>query len=158
MILPDSFWSRIKNVQRIHQCLYSAGMGWLVGWIILMLEHTGRKSGMTYFTPLQYEKIYGLYYVGAGRGPKADWYQNILSNSRVHFRVGRLKLSGTAEPVTDPKQVVDFLKYRFKKHPVMMGLMMRLHKLPLRPDDDQLSELAKTLALVILHPLNESSS
>ena len=34
----------------------------------------------------------------------------------------------------------------------MMGLMMKIHKLPMRPDDSQLEGLAKTLAIVILHP------
>ena len=141
-------------MQRIHQRLYSAGKGWVVGWIILLLEHTGRKSGKIYATPLQYEKIDGQYYVGAGRGPNADWYKNILTNPNVHVRVGRLEFFGWAEPVTDPQRVVDFLKLRIKRHPRMMGLMMKLHKLPMRPGDDQLFELAKTLTVVILHPGN----
>jgi deazaflavin-dependent oxidoreductase (nitroreductase family) len=152
MILPDGFWAKIRNVQRIHQHLYAAGKGWAVGWIILLLEHTGRKSGQRYATPLQYEKIDGLFYVGAGRGTKADWYRNILVNPEVHVQVGRVAFDGWAEPVTDPQQVVAFLEYRFKRHPIMMGLMMKIHKLPMRPDDSQLESLAGTLAIVILHP------
>lgn len=66
MILPDDFWVRIKPVQRLHQRLYAAGMGWVIGWFVLLLTHTGRKSGKRYLTPLQYEKINGAYYVGAG--------------------------------------------------------------------------------------------
>ena len=152
MIVSDDFWRKIKNVQRIHQRLYTARMGWVVGWIILLLEHTGRKSGHRYSTPLQYEKIDGLFYVGAGRGTKADWYRNILVNPEVNVQVGRFVFDGWAEPITDPQQVVTFLKYRFKKHPVMMGLMMKFHKLPMRPSDPQLENLARSLAIVILHP------
>lgn len=152
MLAKDEFWKKIKNVQRIHKYLYGSGMGWVVGWIILLLEHTGRKSGKRHVTPLQYEKINGSYYVGAARGTKADWYRNILVNSQVHIKVGRLAFDGRAEPVTDPGQVIAFLKYRFKRHPLMMGLMMKMHKLPMRPDEAQLEELAKNLAIVILHP------
>ena len=152
MIVPDEFWTKIRNVQRIHQRLYASGKGWVVGWIILLLEHTGRKSGKRYATPLQYEEIDGLYYVGAGRGTKADWYRNILADARVHVQVGKVTFDGWAEPVTDPAQVVAFLKYRFKRHPFMMGLMMKMHKLPMRPSDSQLEILAGSLAIVILHP------
>lgn len=157
MILPDRFWTRIKNIQRIHQRLYNAGLGWVVGWMILLLEHSGRKSGKSYSTPLQYELIDGQYYVGAGRGPHADWYKNILVNKNIRFQVGKLAFSGWAEPVSDPQRVVNFLQYRFHKHPVMMGLMMKFHKLPTRPSQSQLFDLAKTLAVVILHPVDPLS-
>ena len=152
MIVPDEFWTKIRNVQRIHQRLYASGKGWLVGWIILLLEHTGRKSGKRYATPLQYENIDGLYYVGAGRGTQADWYQNILVDSNVHVQVGKVAFDARAEPATDPTQVVAFLKYRFKRHPLMMGLMMKMHKLPMHLSDAQLEGLANTLAVVIIHP------
>lgn len=156
MILPDIFWSRIKKVQRIHQRLYSAGLGWIVGWIILLMDHTGRRSGTRYATPLQYEKIDDLYYVGAGRGPKADWYRNIQVNPEVHVQVGRVAFDARAECICEADKVEKFLKNRFKRHPLMMGLMMRFHNLPLRPNDDQLLELGKTLAIVALHPVPPS--
>ncbi len=152
MIVKNEFWTKIKNVQRIHQRLYGSGMGWLVGWIILLLEHTGRKSGRRYATPLQYEIINGSYYVGAARGTKADWYRNILVNPQIRVKVGRHGFDGWAEPITDPGQVITFLNYRFNRHPLMMGLMMKIHKLPMHPSETQLIGLAKTLAIVVLHP------
>jgi deazaflavin-dependent oxidoreductase (nitroreductase family) len=152
MIVPDDFWTRIRKVQRIHRRLYFSGLGWVVGWIILLLEHTGRKSGAHHFTPLQFELIDGSYYVGAARGTQADWYRNILVKPQVRVRVGRLVFDGRAEPITEPEKIIAFLKYRFKRHPLMMGLMMKMHKLPMRPSDMQLEALAKTLAIVILHP------
>ena len=152
MIVKNEFWKKIKNVQRIHQRLYSSGMGWVVGWIILLLEHTGRKSGVRHATPLQYEIIDGSYYVGSARGTQSDWYRNILVNPRVCFKVGKLSFNGWAEPITDPEQVIAFLRFRFKKHPLMMGLMMKMHKLPMHPSEAQLEGLAKDLAIVVLHP------
>ena len=153
-MISDDFWVRMKNVQRIHQRLYASGKGWIVGWLILLLEHTGRRSGKRYVTPLQYEKIRGAYYVGAGRGQKADWYRNILADPRVHVQVSRSEFECVAEPVMDSERVADFLEYRSKRHPLMIGLIMKFaHKLPMRPNRTQLLELGKSTALVILRPL-----
>jgi deazaflavin-dependent oxidoreductase (nitroreductase family) len=152
-MIPEAFWSRMKKVQTIHRRLYDRGMGWIVGKIILLLTHTGRKSGAVYVTPLQYEKIDGVYYVAAGRGPRADWFRNVQANPCVHVRVGRQEFDCTAEAVTEPERAADFLEYRLKRHPLMLGLMMKIaHKLPMRPGRSQLLELGKTTPMVILRP------
>jgi deazaflavin-dependent oxidoreductase (nitroreductase family) len=151
-MIPDQFWNQIKNVQRIHQRLYDSGKGWIVGWLILLLRHTGRKSGRQYATPLQYEKIDGAYYIGAARGVNADWFRNIQANPQVQVSVGRRTFKTLAEPVTDVERVADFLAYRLKHHPLMIGLMMKMHKLPMKPSRSQLLELGRSTSLVILRP------
>jgi deazaflavin-dependent oxidoreductase (nitroreductase family) len=152
-MIPDEFWTRIKTVQRIHQRLYDSGKGWIVGWLILLLRHTGRKSGRQYATPLQYEKIGDTYCIGAARGSRADWFRNVQANPQVVVSVGRQTFHALAEAVTDPERVADFLAFRLKHRPLMIGLMMKMHHLPMRPGREQLLELGKTTALVILHPL-----
>ncbi len=155
-MIPDSFWKRMKNIQRVHQRLYASGRGWIVGRFILLLTHTGRKSGTRYVTLLQYEKIDGAYWVGAGRGFKADWFRNILADPHVHVQVERCEFDCVAEPVTDAVRVADFLEYRRKRHPFMIGLMMKFaHNLPMRPSRAQFLELSKSTPLVVLHPQQE---
>ena len=152
-MIPDSFWKRLKNIQRIHLRLYATGRSWIIGKFILVLAHTGRKSGIRYLTPIQYEKIDEAYYVGAGRGPKADWFRNILADPHVHVQVARFAFDCLAEPVTDPDRVADFLEYRCKRHPLMIGLIMKFaHKLPMHPSRAQFLELSKSTPLVILRP------
>ena len=152
-MIPESFWKYMKTVQTIHKRLYDSGKGWIIGKFILLLTHTGRKSGTRYVTPLQYEKIAGAYCVGAGRGPKADWFCNIRANPHVHIQVDRIEFDCVAEPITDPEQVADFLEYRLKRHPLMLGLIMKFaHKLPMQPSRAQLLELGRFTPLVILHP------
>jgi len=152
-MIPETFWVKMKNIQTVHKRLYDSGKGWIIGKIILLLTHTGRKSGNRYVTPLQYEKVDGAYVVGAGRGPKADWFRNIQANPCVHVRVGRTEFDCTAEAVTDPERTAAFLEYRLKRHPLMLGLMMKLaHKLPMRPSRAQLVELGKSTPIVILRP------
>ena len=152
-------WARMKNIQKIHRVLYAIGLGPLVGRIILLLTTTGRRSGKKRVTPLQYEEIDGIYYIGSARGTQADWVRNIQTDSRVEIRVGAKHFQGTAEVITDPSKFADFLEVRLERHPRMVGLMMeKAHGLPKRPSREQLEELAKTEAFVIVHPTENSQA
>jgi len=133
-MIQDKFWSRMKNIQRIHRLLYAVGLGPIVGKIILLLTTTGRKSGQKRITPLQYEEIDGNYFLGSARGTKSDWYRNIKADGRVEVRVKNRRFRGVAETVTDPAQIADFLETRLQRHPFMIGLLMqKAHGLPKRP-------------------------
>lgn len=146
-------WSKMKHVQKIHRALYAVGLGPLIGRIILLLTTIGRTSGLPRVTPLQYEEINGNHYLGSARGLKADWLRNIQSNPNVEIRVGARHFRGKAEVVTDPSTIADFMEVRLERHPRMIGLIMeKAHGLPRRPSRAQLEELAKTGALVIVHP------
>ncbi len=145
-------WVKMKNIQKIHRVLYAIGLGPLIGRIILLLTTTGRRSGMKRVTPLQYEMIGSDYYLGSARGVKADWVRNIQSNPQVDVRVGAKHFHGTAEVVTDPSKFADFMEVRLERHPFMIGLIMqKAHGLPKRPSREQLEEMAKTEAFVIVH-------
>lgn len=151
---PVTFdWSKMKNIQKIHRLLYAIGLGPLIGRIILLLTTTGRRSGMKRVTPLQYELIGSDYYVGAARGLIADWVRNIQSDPHVEVRVGARHFSANAEVVNDVSRFADFLEVRLERHPRMIGLIMeKAHGLSRHPTREQLEELAKTEAFVILHP------
>jgi deazaflavin-dependent oxidoreductase (nitroreductase family) len=150
-------WAKMKNVQKIHRVLYALGLGPLVGRIVLLLTTTGRKSAQKRVTPLQYEKINGLYYLGAARGLKADWVRNIQANPQVEIRVGAKHFRGCAEVVNDPAQFADFMEVRLERHPRMIGLILeKAHGLPRRPSREQLEDMAKTEAFVIVRPMEKS--
>ncbi len=149
MRLPRFVW---KWMHAGPLAAYRRGQGARLGEMVLVLTTTGRKSGLPRKTPLQYEDIDGVITIGSARGAQADWYRNILADPRVHVRVSRLAFDCSAEPVTDPARIADFLAYRLKRKPLLIGLIMRLHHLPLRPSRLQLEELARTLAVVRLCP------
>jgi deazaflavin-dependent oxidoreductase (nitroreductase family) len=152
-------WRRMKNVQKIHRVLYAIGLGPLIGRIILLLTTIGRRSGEKRVTPLQYEEIEGRYYLGSARGIQADWVRNIQADPHVEVRVKSCRFAGQAEVVTDPARIADFLEVRLDRHPRMIGLLMeRVHHLPRRPSREQLEELAKTEALVIVQPIEFSEN
>jgi deazaflavin-dependent oxidoreductase (nitroreductase family) len=157
---PVTFdWAKMKNIQKIHRVLYAIGLGPLVGRIILLLTTTGRKSGLKRVTPLQYEMIGDDCYIGAARGVKADWVRNIQVNPQVEVRLGAKHFQGTAEVVTDPCRFADFMEVRLERHPRMIGFIMeKAHGLPNHPSREQLEELAKDEAFVIVRPINFSEN
>jgi deazaflavin-dependent oxidoreductase (nitroreductase family) len=133
--------------------LYRSPLAFLLGRFILLLTTRGRKSGLPRVTPLQYEKIDGDYYLGSGRGVKADWYRNIQACPAVELQVKWTKLHGKAESITDPLRIADFLEYRLKRHPTMVGRIMEMDGLPRKPNRAELEAYAARLALVIVHPV-----
>ena len=145
-------WRWMKPIQMLHRFLYAIGLGPVLGHIVLLLTTTGRKTGRKRVTPIQYEEIDGLYYIASARGRKADWFRNIQASSSVEVQVKAYRFSGQAEAVTDPLRIADFLEHRLHTHPRMIGMMMKMHNQPFSPTRDQLEDLAKSLAMVIIHP------
>lgn len=146
-------WRKMKPIQNLHRLFYALGLGPVVGIIVLLLTTTGRKSGLPRTTPLQYELINGKYYLGAARGKSADWVRNIEANPVVQIRVKRLNFSGTARVVCDPLEIADFIEIRLQRHPFMIGMIMqKSHNLPRKPSRQQLEELAKSEAMVVVTP------
>lgn len=147
---PFSFWKILKYPP---QFFYAIGLGSLYGRLVLLLTTTGRKSGLPRITPLQYEEIDGGIVIGSARGTKADWYRNIVADPKVKIRVKARQFEGTAEPVTDPGRIADFLEYRLSKHPRMIGFIMSREGVSKNPSRVELEKHAEGKALVIITPV-----
>ena len=133
--------------------LYWLGLGPIYGRLVLLLTTTGRKSGLPHVTPLQYEEIEGKIMVGAARGRQADWLRNIVANPEVNVRVKSRHFAGRAEIVTDPGQIADFLALRLRRHPTMIGLILRMAGLTASATRTQLEEYASRRVMVVIHPV-----
>ena len=136
----------------IMRFLYKAGLGLLVGRVVLLLTTTGRKSGLPRVTPLQYEELDGAIYVASALGTRADWFRNILVDPCVTVRMGSRQVEGLAEPVTDPCRIADFLELRLRRHPRMVGAILRSAGLSDSPARPELEDYARQLAMVIVRP------
>lgn len=74
---------------------------WPEGWgQIMVLTHTGRKSGRVYRTPVNYAILDGEVYCIAGFGYAADWYRNLLVNPGVEVWLPDGWWQGEAEDVS----------------------------------------------------------
>lgn len=121
--------------------------------LVLVLSTIGRKTGKVHKTPLQYEIVNGDYYIASARGPKADWFCNILSNPEVIVSIGGREFPVRAEPITNPKEIADFLELKQRRNPWMIKLLLRLEGLRLNHTREELEEFALQKAVVVLHPL-----
>lgn len=105
-----------KYFNRFMILLWRLGLG---GWInlfpswsgrIMVLVHTGRKSGQRRFAPVNYALVDGEVYCTAGFGSATDWYRNILSNPVVEIWLPDGWYSGMVSEVVDSARRLPLLR------------------------------------------------
>lgn len=134
------------------QVFYTLGLGSIIGRLVLLLTTTGRKTGLKRVTPLQYEEVDGVIYLGASRGLKCDWVRNILTDPNVEVRIMARRFEGLAKVITDPAQVADFLELRLQRRPRMIAAMLKIEGIPNPPERTHLETYAQNIALVSITP------
>ena len=147
--LKKHLWRLMRIPPRI---AYAIGLGPFIGRRVLLLTTTGRKSGAPRVTPLQYDEIDGIFYVGSARGDKSDWYRNILADPKVEVRVKSRRFTGLADATADVERVADFLEVRLERNPMMMGNLFQIMGFSRKPDRTQLEEYAAHRTMVIIRP------
>lgn len=75
---------------------------------VMVLVHTGRKSGRPRRTPVNYAIVDGDVYCTAAYGPRADWYRNVKANPQVEVWLADGWYAGVAEevPADDPRHLM----------------------------------------------------
>jgi deazaflavin-dependent oxidoreductase (nitroreductase family) len=139
-----------RRAARAPLILYSAGLGGLLGQSFLLLEHTGRVSGLPRRTVLEVVgRLPGdRYVVASGYGERADWYRNIRARPCVHVSVGRRRhIPAVARPLA-PNEAAQALEAYRAAHPWRWRLVDQvLTRTTHRPARDLLA----ALPLVELH-------
>ncbi|WP_227998973.1 nitroreductase family deazaflavin-dependent oxidoreductase [Nocardia australiensis] len=99
--------------------IYRAGLGFLFGSRLLMLEHTGRHSGAQRFVVLEVvdKPQPDEYVIVSGFGTTAQWYRNIQANPQVRISTGFTRATtATATPMTDDESTTALAHY-IQHHP-----------------------------------------
>ncbi len=105
-----------KQFNKFMLLMWRLGLG---GWVnfaptsvgqIMVLTHTGRKTGLRRQTPVNYAIVDGEVYCTAGFGPHCDWYRNILAQPQVEIWLPDGWWEGQAETVTDPAARLPLLR------------------------------------------------
>lgn len=134
------------------QIMYAIGLGPLIGRTILLLTTKGRKTGKPRVTPLQYDLLDNCYYVGAARGLKTDWVQNIQANPEVEVRVAGDRFTADAEVVTNPARIADFMIHRYQKRPGFMRTILQVEGFTGELSHETFMAYATKRVLIILNP------
>lgn len=121
---------------------------------IMILTHTGRKSGLQRQTPLNYAIINKDIYCTAGFGSIADWYKNIMENKEVAVWLPEGCWAGIAEDVTDAPEALYHLRQ------VLIASGFAAFSAGINPYDmnnEELAEVTQGYRLIRIqrtHPIN----
>jgi deazaflavin-dependent oxidoreductase (nitroreductase family) len=142
-----------KWIFKIPILYYKLGLGWMLEKRFLLLTTTGRKSGKTRHTPLEY--VYNpdedWYRISPGWGGKTDWYKNVLHNPKVSVQVGRRKFAAVAEPVPAEEAAKSMMAVS-KRHPLMDKVWGRWSDKPMDGTRDSYLYAARYFPAVHLRP------
>jgi len=76
------------------------------GGRVMVITHTGRRSGLRRRTPVNYALIGDDLYCVAGFGQVSDWFRNIQANSQVELWLPDSWWAGTAQDISsDPNRL-----------------------------------------------------
>lgn len=148
-----------KYLNHFMMLMWRLGLGgWLslwpeVGGQIMVLAHTGRKTGLRRCTPVNFAYVEGELYCTAGFGSIADWYQNILAHPNIEVWLPDGRWAATAEDVSDHPDRLLLLRETLKGSGIVAPLVgVDPHRL----DDAELDRLTAKYRLIHirrLHPL-----
>lgn len=90
---------RTKWLVRAPIALFRAGMGFLFGGRMLLLEHIGRTSGEARYVVLEVltRPSRGEVVIASGFGRKSQWLQNIQANPDCHVSIGAAQGRGEGD-------------------------------------------------------------
>jgi deazaflavin-dependent oxidoreductase (nitroreductase family) len=135
--------------------LYQLGLGELLGYRFLLLEHRGRRSGKTRRTVIEVidrDPQRASFFVVSAWGRRADWYLNLLSEPSVRVRVGTRDFRATAIPIAAHEAELHLRSYA-KAHPAAFReLGSLLVGAPSRDIEETLRRFAETMPVVELAP------
>lgn len=99
--------------------LYRARLGGLLGQRLLMLEHVGRKTGVSRRVVLEVidHAAGDSYVVASGFGDRAQWFRNIRANPRVRVSAGSRASAPATARVLDRAEADRVLGHYIERHP-----------------------------------------
>ena len=132
-------------VNKTMQFILRSPLHGMVSKTILLITFTGRKSGKTYTTPVDYSQDGDQVFIFT----HANWWKNLRSGAPVTLRLRGREFQGLAEPVAEDKQAV------------AAGLAAHLRKVPFdakfygvtfddqgNPNPEQVAQAAQTAVMV----------
>jgi deazaflavin-dependent oxidoreductase (nitroreductase family) len=143
-----------RYLWRLPILLYRFGLGGLLGDRMLLLEHTGRKSGMkrqAVIEVVRHDQVSGAFIIASGFGEKSDWYQNLLKTPGAVIQVGRKRINVTAsrlEPAAAEDEILDYAR----RHPTAIRSLSGLMGYPLEETEDGYRHLGRVLPMIRLEP------
>ncbi len=133
--------------------IYRLGLGGIFGKRMLLLNHTGRVSGLPRQAMLEvvhHDPDTGTFVVNAGFGPDSDWYRNLMAHPDASIVVGRKKIDVRAEQLA-PAEAGPLMLNFVRQHPQEARFVRQLGYEVDGSDEDWIA-LGEELILIALRP------
>ncbi len=104
-----------RSLARAPISLYRAGFGWLLGNRMLMLEHTGRRSGQPRFVCLEVVErpAPNRVVVVSGFGERSQWFRNLKAHPGCFVSTGgRNRVPATARMLSEDESSAALRRYQ----------------------------------------------
>ncbi len=152
----------MKRINRIVSFLYRIYIAPLLGlgFIFVIIETAGRKTGKRRFTPVEYHRLYeGKVTVISSRGRKADWVKNIKAAKDIaYLHVGFKKYRARALFIDDITTKRELLKSYCVKYPYASRVLLKIDVKKDRHilESEAFKSLVDTLEFVAFEPIREN--
>jgi deazaflavin-dependent oxidoreductase (nitroreductase family) len=146
---PPKGFSRF--MYRMPISIYRLGLGFLLGKRFLLLEHIGRKSGLSRKAVLEvirHDPAEQAYYVVSGFGRQSDWFLNIKKNPEVRIQVGRKWMRARAIILPSDQAVKEILSYAERYPRTFRVLAEKLLGIEIGKGDQDLAQLVQGFIVV----------
>ncbi len=132
-IYPDT---KLKKILfKLPMWAWRLGLGPILGRYIMIITHTGRKSGEPRQTAVEFHNINGIKYIPCAFGIKAQWYRNILANPRVSIQTSDGLERMVAVRVREDDELITVVETLLSRDPPLMNLYLKsLNISPTRKD------------------------
>lgn len=99
-------------------------------FLYALVEHTGRRSGKIYTTPVVANLDQGKFYIPLPYGADTDWFLNVKAAGACHIWYLRKLYSATQPQVIDPQEALPHFSayYRSTFKFLKVGQFLRLEQ------------------------------
>jgi deazaflavin-dependent oxidoreductase (nitroreductase family) len=151
MRYPANGWRRVMFKAPL--ILWRLGLGPIIGKIMLIITHTGRKSGLPRHTMVEYHMLDGVKYVPCAFGPRADWFKNIKADPRVTIQTAHGPERAIAIRVTEEQELLAVFDLFMRRDPPLTNWY--LDSLGIQPNHDDVIAKKERINWFRFNPTDE---
>src|ERR1700754_1089075 len=152
--MTDRRPSRVLRLAfRLPRVLFDLRLGWIFAGRLILVEHTGRKSGRPYRTPLEVvdRDRSGVLIVASGFGGRSDWYRNLVAEPKARIVAGRRAPRVVPEPMSVSEGSAVMLAYGRRHRWIARGVLA-MTGIRVDGSDEGFVEAGQELRFVRLRP------
>jgi deazaflavin-dependent oxidoreductase (nitroreductase family) len=114
--------------------LWRMGLGPILGQMLMLITHTGRRSGLPRRTMVEYHTLDGQRYAPCAFGARAQWYRNIMADPYVTIQTAAGTEHVKARRVTDSEELLAVYALLRQRNPIMLDWYLQTLGIAPNPD------------------------